>query len=121
MMIYHRDRLIKCFLHVGYQLSPDSRGVGVIGVVRALFVYHVRLVRAFRLTTFFLCVRSAERERAAAHAQQTVLYYGQQLSPARQQPQGSTGQILVPTSLFILFLFLFYLIRDYCLVFSLPR
>jgi hypothetical protein len=36
MMIYHRDRLIKCFLHVGYQLSPDSRGVGVIGVVRAL-------------------------------------------------------------------------------------
>jgi hypothetical protein len=34
MMIYHRDRLIKCFLHVGYQLSPDSRGVGVIGVVR---------------------------------------------------------------------------------------
>ncbi|ELR13006.1 UBA/TSN domain containing protein, partial [Acanthamoeba castellanii str. Neff] len=33
MMIYHRDRLIKCFLHVGYQLSPDSRGVGVIGVL----------------------------------------------------------------------------------------
>jgi len=33
MMLYHNDRLINMYLRVGFQLSGDSRGVGVIGVV----------------------------------------------------------------------------------------
>eukprot|EP01097_Dermamoeba_algensis_P012118 TRINITY_DN980_c0_g1_i2.p1 TRINITY_DN980_c0_g1~~TRINITY_DN980_c0_g1_i2.p1 ORF type:complete len:715 (-),score=246.38 TRINITY_DN980_c0_g1_i2:307-2451(-) len=38
MMIYHKNRLIKSYIRVGYQLNPDSRGVGVIGVCEASFL-----------------------------------------------------------------------------------
>ncbi|GFO12223.1 MORC family CW-type Zinc finger protein 3 [Plakobranchus ocellatus] len=38
MMLYYKNRLIKAFLHVGYQKHPDDRGIGVVGVVDVDFL-----------------------------------------------------------------------------------
>ncbi|XP_065057252.1 MORC family CW-type zinc finger protein 3-like isoform X2 [Rhopilema esculentum] len=38
IMMYHRNRLIKPYVRVGYQLKPNSLGVGVIGVIECDFL-----------------------------------------------------------------------------------
>ncbi|XP_072019619.1 uncharacterized protein [Amphiura filiformis] len=38
MLMYHKNRLIKPYVKVGYQLKPDQRGVGVLGVVECNFL-----------------------------------------------------------------------------------
>ncbi|XP_072018356.1 MORC family CW-type zinc finger protein 3-like [Amphiura filiformis] len=63
MLMYYKNRLIKPYEKVGYQLKPDQRGVGVLGVVECNFIEPTHNKQDFLSSKVYSCLIKALGEK----------------------------------------------------------
>ncbi|XP_026556313.1 MORC family CW-type zinc finger protein 3 isoform X2 [Pseudonaja textilis] len=63
MMMYHRNRLIKAYERVGYQLKANNMGVGVIGIIECNFLKPTHNKQDFDYTKEYRCTIHALGEK----------------------------------------------------------